>query len=137
MAYNRFRTTTPQADWRSFRVPFSSDLQVIVVGQLYLVQDTWAMAFAGNFANGETIDTDEQDEWVGIYNCEKLLVDKSTETGSAFLVGDKVYVDHVNKTVHNTNAGGRTCIGTCTEAAADSDTVVEIDLKGDSMTDQA
>jgi len=137
MAFNRWRTATPMADWRTFRVPFSSDNQLVYVGTLYLVQETWCMAFSGNFADAELIDTDIQDEWVGLYNCEKLLVDKSTETGSAFLVGDFVYVDHVTKLVHNTNAAGRTCIGICTEPAADDDVTVEIDLKGDSMTDQA
>jgi predicted RecA/RadA family phage recombinase len=136
MAYNRFRTATPMADWRSFRVPFCTSTETVVVGTLYLVNDTWCMAFSGDYADGETIETDEHDEWVGIYNCEKLLVDKSTETGSAFLVGEKVYVDPATKLVHNANASGYVCIGICTEPADDDDERVEIDLKGDSMTDQ-
>lgn len=135
MAFNRWRTATPMADWRTFRVPFSSDNDAVYVGTLYLVQETWCMAFSGNFA--DTVLIAGQDEWVGLYNCEKVLVDKGTDTGSAFLVGDFVYVDHVTKLVHTTNAAGRTCIGTCTEPAADCDSRVEIDLKGDSMTDQA
>jgi hypothetical protein len=140
MAYDRFRTATPMADWRSFVAPIISDDVDIIIGTLYLVQNTWGMAFnagpVGAYSVGDTIDTDVYDEYVLVYNAEKILVLKDTATGSGFEVGQKVYVNHVNSNVYNSNAVGRTCIGICTEAAADDDTTVEIDLKGDSMTDQ-
>lgn len=140
MAYNRLRTCTPEGDWRSFRSTVPSGATK-VIGTMYLIQDTWAMAFASedNSQGAEPVGTSiaAGKEVVFIYNAEKIMVAKADGTGLVILVGDKVYLDHTTKELYVTNAAGRTCIGICTEDAIYSDTFVEIDLKGDSMTDQA
>ena len=140
MAYNRFRTCTPEADWRSFRteVPSGSTYEI---GQLQLVNDTWGQVLSsqdnsqGNEPVGTSIVAGKAVAFV--YNAEKILVEKADGTGLVINEGDKVYVDHTTREVYNTNAANRTCIGICTEPATWDDDLVEIDLKGDSMTDQA
>ena len=136
---NFVRTETPDGDIRSFRYTNGSGVSKLV-GTLYLIHDTWAIAFAsdlnhlGNEGFGATMGPGRQVTM--LYNVEKVMVAKAAGSGTAIAVGEKVYVDHVVKDVYNTNAGDRTCIGICTEAAAAAATQVEIDLKGDSMTDQ-
>ena len=140
MATNRFRTCTPEGDWRSFRTTVPSGVTK-VIGTYYLINDTWAMCFASedNFEGGEPVGTGiaAGKEVSMIYNAEKIMGPKSQDTGSAFLTGEFVYIDTTTKIIYNSNNAQRTCIGTCTEAASDSDDFVEFDLKGDSMTDQA
>ena len=131
--YGRIATETPDGDWRSFKHTIATG-ETFVVGTLYLINDTWGMAYDYDFADAETI-TD--DEVVLIYNCEKIWVDKGTDSGDTFNPGDKVYVHHTTKLVSDTNSANHTCIGICVHPAVASDTKVLIDLKGDSMTDQA
>lgn len=134
------RTCTPEGDIRTFEFTIPSGATKII-GTLYLINDTWAVVFASedNHLGGEGVgDSIAAGKKVAMmYNCEKIMVAKAAGTGTAIVVGEKVYVDHAVKDVYNTNAGDRTCIGICVWAAADAATEVMIDLKGDSMTDQA
>lgn len=112
-----------------------------IIGTLYLINsDSWAVAFSSedNSAGGEGVGDSiaAGKDVVLVYNCDKIMVAKAAGTGTAISVLEKVYVDHAVKDVYNTNAGDRTCIGVATEPASDTATTVEIDLKGDSMTDQ-
>ena len=140
MALDRFRTCTPEGDWRSFKYTIPSGVTKII-GTYYIINNTWGMVLASedNFEGNEPVDTVIAAGKVisFIYNCEKILGPKSTDTGSAITVGEFVYIDTTTKIIYGTNAAGRTCIGTCVENAADADAWVEFDLKGDSMTDQA
>ena len=133
------RTIAPPGDWRSFPFAIPSGGDAKVIGTLYLINDTWAWCFSsednhlGDETNGSIIAAGK--EVIFIYNAEKVELLK--ETGAAIAVGEKVYVHHVTKALSATNSANHTCIGTCVVNAAAAAALVIIDLKGDSMTDQA
>jgi len=139
MAFNKLRTCTPEADWRTFKFTVPSGVTK-VIGTLYLINDTWAMVFASedNLQGGEPVGTSIAAGKVvlAVYNAEKILVPKLSATGSAIEVGEKVYVSAAGNVSSTKDGTYDTCIGICTESALFDDTAVEIDLKGDSMTDQ-
>lgn len=129
------RTAVPGGDWRSFK--FTVDVSAGLVGILdaaeddvlgarvsffYLVQDTVLAVL-------ESADYD--DEAVGIYHCEKILVPKMTESTDIFLPGDRVYWDPTTRLVTPDYNSGYYWIGIATEPADADDLYVEIDLKGD------
>ena len=134
------RTCTPEGDYRSFEYTIESGVTKII-GTLYIINDTWAITFASedNHLGGESVGSIivAGKKVTMIYNCEKIMVAKAAGSGTAISVGEKVYVDHAVKDVYNTNAVDRTCIGICVRCVGDDAEEVMIDLKGDSMTDQA
>jgi len=137
----RFRTATPMGDWRSFK------FTMLVAGpwtegQLYLVQDTVGVLLldiqytAAGCKDAKTIVVDE--EGVLVYHCEKIIVDKVAATGLAFLPGDDVFWDTAvqGSSVSPVDGGGTwRKIGICVWPAAELDTEVMIDLKGDATED--
>lgn len=137
------RTATPMGDWRSFKFTCteSAGLQL---GFLALIQETVGVIFIGEpilddqgcrvYPVGEDL-VEFGEEGVLIYHAEKIIVPKTAGSGTAFLPGDKVYWSGVYGTgVTPTFDTGRYWIGIATEPAADADTEVEIDLKGDKAT---
>lgn len=122
----RLRTATPMGDWRSlkFTVGVSAGYSQY---DIVLIQETVGVVY---FAA-----VDYGDEAVLIYHAEKIIVDKLTGTGESFLPGDKVYWSGVAGTGVSPNfTSGWYWIGIATEPAAEADTTVEIDLKGDKAT---
>ena len=116
----------------------TGQLGTINCGDLLLVGQTWGMAFNALTPIGDPIPVGE--EVVLFYNCDKIMVHKTHGQGAAILVGWHVYVRPLTLDVYGaaTKADpSHTCIGTATEPAAADDIMVEIDLKGDSMTSQA
>lgn len=136
---NRFRTSTPMGDWRSFRFTHAETGVTYSLGELYLIQETVGLLFLDIQYNTDGSKADAEitlgDEGVLVYHIEKVIVDKLTGTGSAFLPGDKVFWSGVQgASVTNTWQSGYYWIGICTQAASDTATQVEIDLKGDKAT---
>lgn len=132
----RFRTARPSGDIRTFQ--FEADLGITLTeGELYMIEDT-----VGVLLLDIQYDTDgskkaktivDDDDGVLVYHIEKIMVDKTVVSGSAFLPGDKVYWnDTQGDPVSNTYAGAYVrWIGVCVWPATDADTEVMIDLKGD------
>jgi len=119
------RTATPMGDWRSFKSTVEITAGVDSC-EIYLIEDTPAIALE---------DYDFGDEAVFIYHAEKVCVHKEVDTGEVFEVGDRVYWDGVDgDPVTAEWATGYYWIGICTEPAAQADTHVEIDFKGDKAT---
>lgn len=129
------RTATPMADWRSFKFTVAVTDGVIGMKQvgidylnglytsfLYLVEDTVLAVL-------ESADYDE--EAVGYYHAEKILVPKLRESTDIFLPGMRVYWDPTTRMVTPTYNSGYYWIGIATEPAAADDYAVEIDLKGE------
>lgn len=123
------RTATPMGDWRSFKFTADSsgvdgikDAVAAGTSFLYLVEDTVGAAL-------ESADFGE--EAVLIYHAEKIMVPKKTGQGELFAVGQRVYWDPTTRTVTPNYDSGYYWIGIATEAAAITDSYVEIDLKGD------
>jgi len=100
-------------------IEFTAPTGGVTRGVLYLVEDTWAVAYE---------DADAGDAVVGHYYCDKIVVAKTA--GAAINVGDKVYLDSGTKSVSATQGTGDVAIGTCIEAAESADTTVMIDLDG-------
>lgn len=113
------RTNTPPGDWHSVKLTAGSG--GVTVGTLIKVQDVVGMVF-----NTAALD----EEYVLIYECEKVMVPKAVGAGTAFTKCQHVYYDAALQTVTPIQAPGLWRIGTCTEDAADDDTDVEIDLEG-------
>jgi len=136
-----FRTSTPMGDWRSFKFDMILD-ETWTEGQLYKVQDTPGILFldiqydSAGCKKAKTIAlTDPVTEGVLVYHIEKVIVDKTTGTGTAFLPGDRVYWSGTSgDPVTNTWQEGYYWIGIATEPAGIADATVEIDLKGDKAT---
>lgn len=137
-----FRTSTPMGDWRSFK--FTLDVsEQWENGKLYMVNETVGLLFIGdpiyNTSTGcyEANQYKEYgDECILVYHIEKVMVNKENGSGlSSFNPGDAVYWSGTNgDPVVSTWQSGYYWIGVCTQAAADTDTQVEIDLKGDKAT---
>ncbi len=133
----RFRTATPMGDWRSFKFTMTED-GPWTEGKIYKVQDTVGLLLldiqytAAGCKKAKTIV--KGDEGVLVYHIEKVIVDKLAETGLACLPGDDMFWDTAvpGSGVSPTNGGaGWEKIGICVRAAAELDTEVMIDLKGD------
>lgn len=129
------RTAVPCADWRS--IPVTCD----VSGGMCGIRDALALDVVGarvsylwlivNTVGALLEQLDFGDEGVLIYHAEKILVPKDVATGSAFVVGQRVYYDPATRLVYNAWVSGFLWIGICVRAAADDDLRVMIDLKGD------
>ena len=135
----RFRTSTPMGDWRSFRFTAAITGLTYCLGELYLIQETVGVLFLDIQYNADGSKADAEIELGGegvlVYHIEKMIVDKEVGTGSAFLPGDKVFWSGVAAaSVTNTWQSGYYWIGIATEPASDTATTVEIDLKGDKAT---
>lgn len=137
----RFRTAVPAGDWRSFKFTMI-EAGPWTEGQLYIVQETVGVLLldiqytAAGCKKAKTIVV--TDEGVLVYHIEKIIVDKVAGTGLAFLPGDDVFMDLAvqGSSVSPTDGGGTwRKIGICVRAAAELDTEVMIDLKGDATED--
>ena len=131
----RFRTATPPGDWRSFKFTMTED-GPWTEGLIYLVQETVGVLLldiqytAAGCKKAKTIVVTE--EGVLVYHIEKVIVNKVAETGLACLPGDKLYWSGVaGAGVTPTYVQGYYWIGICVRAAAELDTEVMMDLKGD------
>ncbi len=133
----RFRTARPSGDIRSFQ--YEADEGITEEeGKLYMINGTTVgvllldiqYAADGSKEDKEIVDGDDG---VLVYHIEKIMVDKLTTSGSAFLPGDKVYWNDVQgDPVSNTYGGAYVrWIGICVWPALDADATVMIDLKGD------
>lgn len=87
-------------------------------GNFYKYEDTWGIAFKSE---------DAADSYTLVYKCPNIIVPKATGTGSAFAIGDLVYLNTTNSNVQINPTGG-VLIGVCLEAAADAATSVRIDM---------
>ena len=136
----RFRTATPMGDWRSFKFTHAEEGVTYTEGQLYRINETVGMLFLDIQRNATTGAKEaktivEDDEGVLVYGCEKIMVDKVTGTGSAFVPGDGVYwADVQGGSVKNAWAATNYKIGICVKAADDDATEVMIDLEGINST---
>lgn len=136
---NRFRTSTPMGDWRSFKFTHAESGVTYSEGEIYKIGDTVGILFLdiqydseGNKAAAEIT---VGDEGVLVYHIEKVIVDKVAATGYAFSPGDKVYWSGVQgDPVTPVYTTGYYWVGICTEAAAELATQVEVDFKGDKAT---
>ena len=127
-------------NYRSFLVGnvTSGTLGTAICGWPLLSNATWGIAFNALTPTDDAIAVDE--EVVLIYNCDKIMVPKLTGAGTAWLVGQKVYVTPATLLCYAAAAKAAptdVCIGIATMPQAAADDLGEIDLKGDSMTDQA
>ena len=136
----RFRTATPMGDWRSFKFT-NSYHDTMEEGQLYFIEDTVGVLLLDIQYDSSGCKKDkeieEDDEGVHVYHIEKLIVDKVTTTGSAFLPGDKVYWSGTAGDPVTPTYDAQTApywIGICVQAAAETDDEVMIDLKGDKVS---
>lgn len=136
-----FRTNTPMGDFRSFKwtLDVSEEWEN---GKLYLVNDTVCLFFNGDikYTTDGYPDANQDlvfgEEGVFIYHIEKVIVYKEAGSGlSSFDCGDHIYWDGTNgNPVESTWVSGYYWIGICVTPADDTDTTVEIDLKGDKAT---
>jgi hypothetical protein len=88
-------------------------------GNFYLYEDTWGIAFVTTAATLS---------YTLVYRCPNIRVPKATGTGSAFAVGDPVYLNTTNSNVQKNSTGG-VLIGLCLVAATDAATTVWIDME--------
>jgi len=138
---NRFRTSTPMGDWRSFKFTHAEQAVIWYEGKLYKINDTVGMLFLDVQYDADGCKKEAKleygEEGVLVYHIEKVIVDKVHTTGDAFQVGDKVFWSGVSGdpvTPHFNSSDPPMWIGICTEPAGQLDTTVEIDLKGDKAT---
>lgn len=126
-------------DWRSFKFTHALTGITAEEGKLYLIQETVGLLFTDITYDSEgckeALTRAVGDECVLVYHIEKVMVYKWTKTGYLFLPGDKVYWSGVQgDPVTPFYRSGFYWIGIATEPASESDTMVEIDLKGDKAT---
>jgi len=124
---DRVRTAAPPGDWRSLPA-VCENAAGHTRYDLVKVQDTVAMVyFEATVVLGAT--------FYPIYHCEKIVVNKRTGVGMAFIAGDKVYWSGIDgDAVTPVYRSTYYWIGIATEAAGVDDETVEIDLKGDKAT---
>lgn len=135
----RFRTSTPMGDWRSFKFTHDESGVTYSEGELYKIQDTIGVLFLDIQYDSEGNKKDKTigigDEGVLVYHIEKVIVDKEAGSGLAFSPGDKVYWSGVQGAgVTPVYQSGYYWIGIAVEAATAEATEVKIDLKGDKAT---
>lgn len=133
MAYDILRCRADQT--RSFKRTITSSDGAMTIGTLYKINDTWGIAFASedNSAGAEGVGDSVAvgKEITIIYKAEKCIVAKESDSANSIAVGDHVYVHTTNKNVNKTDSGANhEWVGTCTKAAAATDTTVEIELNG-------
>lgn len=115
-------------------------LGVAINGSPLVVNNVWGIAYDASVATGAVIPVGHTP--VLIYNCDKIMVPKTVGGGLNCVVGERFYLSNAAGFLLGYSATVKAnpadiCIGFVTEAAAATDTLCEIDLKGDSMTDQA
>jgi hypothetical protein len=133
------RTAGPMGDYRSFK-PICVQSGGVQNGNLILISETVAMVFLGELIldsqgcprSPQVVDVGE--EFVAVYHCEKIRVCKHTGSGQAFAVGDKIYFSGIYGDCVSHHASGYYWIGICAQPAAEDDSYVVIDLKGDKAT---
>lgn len=136
---SNFRTSTPMGDWRSFKFTHAEQGVTYEEGKLYKIGDTVGLLFLDVLYNSDGSKADPEievgAEGVLVYHIEKVMVYKDAETGDDFGVGDKVYWSGVQGDPVTPNwTSGYYWIGICTRAALFNDAMVEIDLKGDKVS---
>jgi len=134
-----FRTSTPMADWRSFKFTHDESGVTYELGELYLIQETIGILFLDIQYDSKGCKKDAEikkgDEGVLVYHIEKVMLNKTAASGEVFLPGDKVYWSGTQgDPVTPTYTTGYYWIGIATAAAAWNATQVEVDLKGDKAT---
>jgi predicted RecA/RadA family phage recombinase len=87
-------------------------------GLFYLYEDTWGIAFEDKAATLS---------YSLVYRCPNIKVPKAAGTGTAFAVGDPVYLNTTNSNVQKSATGG-VLIGLALVAATDAATSVRIDM---------
>jgi len=145
---DRVRTASPPGDWRTFKFINITE-ETLTEGNLCYIQETSGILYldiqytSAGCKKAKTIVTYDADidadlyTGVLIYHCEKIIVDKITGSGLAFLPGDNVYWSGVNGSGVTPTYDAQTYkywIGICVVAAGANDDEVMIDLKGDKTT---
>jgi predicted RecA/RadA family phage recombinase len=123
------RTATPNGDWRSFK--FICEVTAGLDG----AASAWAAGAPWLYLVGDSVgalleDVAFGEEGVLVYQAEKIIVAKSTDTLDVFIPGDIVYWDPATRYVTAIPDTSYYRIGIATEPAIFSDTTVEIDLDG-------
>jgi len=108
----------------------------ITEGDLVMIQETVGVLYLDIQYNADGSKADKEcangETGVLYYNAEKIILPKLAETGLACLPGDKLYWSGVAGTgVSPTWTSGWYWIAICVRAAAELDTTVMADLKGD------
>jgi hypothetical protein len=114
-----------------------------VIGNIYLVQDTYAVAFAASVAAEQAASTTNTGGGivgtsfnvagtpiVYIYEAERIMLPKIVATGEAFVVGDDVWLNLATLTVSPNFVTGRLWVGTAQKAATDTATRVLASFEG-------
>lgn len=114
-----------------------------VIGNIYLVQDTYGVAFAASVAaemaaatiarGGGIVGTPfamAGTPIVYIYEAEKIMLPKMVGTGEAFVVGDDVWLCPALLTVSPNFVTGRLWVGTAQKAATEAATRVLASWEG-------
>lgn len=114
-----------------------------VIGNIYLVQDTYGVAFSAATAaemaaatigvGGGIVGTAFNvagTPIVYIYEAEKIMLPKMVGTGEAFVVGDDVYLNLATLTVTPNFVSGRPWVGTAQKAATEAATRVLASWEG-------
>jgi hypothetical protein len=131
-----FRTSTPMADWRTFKFTHAESGVIYYEGKLYKIEDTVGFLFLdiqySSQGCKEAKEIEVGDEGVLVYHIEKAMAYKEVGSGESFLPGDKVFWSGTQgDPVTPNHAQGYYWIGICVKTAAEDDTRVMIDLKGD------
>ena len=115
-----------------------------VIGNTYLVQDTYGVAFSASVAEEQAASTQNVGGGivgtsfntagtpiVYIYYAEKIMLLKEVGTGTNFVIGDDVFLD-INTLLVTPNvvSGTTLWVGTCQKAATEADTRVLISFDG-------
>lgn len=130
-------------DYRAFTVDLASG-DTKVIGNTYLIHDTWCIAFncsnaaalQGLTAGGSIYGASVTTAGVGvvyIYHAEKILIQKKQATGEGFNIGDNVYIDPTDSLVSPNAVSGYIKIGIAVREAAETAARVMIDLKGEGV----
>lgn len=137
-----FRILPTGGDYYEFKQNIPSGA-TRVIGNIYLVQDTYGVAFAASVAaeqaaatinvGGGIVGTSfavAGTPIVYIYEAEKIMLPKKTGTGESFLVGDDVFLDPINLNVSPTQVSGYLWVGTAQKAATEASTRVLASWEG-------
>jgi predicted RecA/RadA family phage recombinase len=108
-------------DPRSMRSIEHTALADINAGEIALQQDTYGMAYI-TVVSGTAVSL--------IYACNAAEVPKATGAGTAFVVGDNLYLNTSTLVVSPTKATNDLWVGVCVSAAATTATHVLADWDG-------
>lgn len=113
------------------------------IGNIYLVQDTYGVAFAASVAAEQaaatiavgggivgTLFAVAGTPIVYIYEAEKIMLPKMVGTGENFVVGDDVWLDLATLTVTPNFVSGRLWVGTAQKSATEAATRVLASWEG-------